>query len=64
MPNVTAKRCNAPEVMLTFSAPSLEKAVGMPTLHNCALVLGVSKSTLSRVDALLIEKRRQLSASE
>ncbi len=60
--NVTAKKCDAAEVMLTFSAPLPQKLTGVPSQRDCACVLGVPCSTLSQIENALIEKRRQLSA--
>ena len=62
--NVTADRRDAFEVMHAFSRPLPEKTVGAPRHHDYAPVLGMPQSTISRMDALLIEKHRQLSAGK
>jgi hypothetical protein len=43
---------------------SPEKVVAAPSQRDCSQVLGVPRRTLSRVDALLIKKRQQLSAGK
>jgi hypothetical protein len=62
--NVTAKKHDATELMLTFSTPSPEKVTGMPSLRDCAHVLGMPCSTLSQRENALIEKGPQLSTSK
>ncbi len=46
--NVTIEKCNAAEVMPTFSAPLPEKMTGMPSQRDCACVLGMPRRTLSQ----------------
>ena len=60
--NVTTNKHVAAKVMLTFSTPLPENAAGVPTLHDCARVLGVPHTTLSQ--EILIKKCRQLTAGE
>jgi hypothetical protein len=43
--NSTAKKRNAVEVMLTFTAPSPEKTAGVPGVHEHACIIGMPKST-------------------
>ena len=62
--NVTSDKRLAAEVMLTFSAPSPDKVRGVPSQRDRARVLGVPQSIMSRLDKVLIEKRRQLTANE
>ena len=62
--NVTSDKRLAAEVMLTFSAPSPDKVRGVPSQRDRARVLGVPQSIMSRLDKVLIEKRRQLTADE
>ena len=62
--SVTSDKCLAAEVMLTFSAPSPDKVRGVPSLRDRARVLGVPIATLPRLDKVLIEKRKQLTAEE
>jgi hypothetical protein len=62
--NVSSDKCLAAKMMLTFSAPSPDKVHGKPS-HWCpAQVLGVPQKTLSRLDRILIKKRRQLTANK
>jgi hypothetical protein len=44
------EKCNATEVMLTFSAPLSEKVTGVPSQRDCACVLGIPQSTLAKRD--------------
>ncbi len=60
----TDEKHNAVKVMLTFSAPSSEKMTLVPSQRYCAGVLGMPQSTLATREKALIEKRRQVSASE
>ena len=62
--NVSSDKRLAAEVMLTFSAPSPGKVHCVPSQHDHAWVLGMPRRTLSRVDKILIAKRRQLTASK
>jgi hypothetical protein len=58
------EKCDAVKVMLTFSAPSLEKMTLVPSQRDCARVLGVPQSTLATREKALIKKCRQLSAGK
>ncbi len=60
----TAEKCDAVEVVLAFSAPSPQKTMGVPSRRDRARALGVPPSTLDRMEAHLIKKRRQLTAGE
>jgi hypothetical protein len=60
----TDKNHNAAKVMLTISAPLLEKVTGVPSQCDCAHVLGMPQSTLATREMALIEKRKQLSTSK
>jgi hypothetical protein len=60
----TDKKCNAVNVMLTFSAPLLEKVTGVPSQRDCACVLGVPQSTLATREKVIIEKCQQLSTGK
>jgi len=62
--NVTSDKRLAAEVMLTFSAPSPDKVRGVPSQRDRARVLGVPRATLSRLDKVLIKKRKQLTAEK
>ncbi len=44
--NSTTEKCNAVEVMMTFSAPLPEKTAAVPSQCQRALVLGVPASLL------------------
>jgi hypothetical protein len=52
------EKCDAIKVALTFSAP--DKGLGVPSMHNPAMVLGVLFSTLQLVEKYVMEKRHQL----
>jgi hypothetical protein len=58
------KKCNAVEVMLTFSAPLPDNVTGVPSQRDCARVLGMPHSTLATREKALIKKRWQLSAGK
>ena len=58
--NVTSNKRLVAKVMLTFSAPLLDKVRGVPSQRDQARVLGVPQQTLSQVDRILIEKHQQL----
>jgi hypothetical protein len=60
----TAEKHDAVDVMLTFRVPLPDKTSDIPSMHQCAWVLGVPSSTLACVDQLLIKKRQQLSSGE
>lgn len=62
--NTTCEKHSAVEVMLTFCAPSPDKAASAPSILDRAQIIGVPKSTLHRVEKKIIEKRRQLTAGE
>ncbi len=57
--NSTAEKRHAVEVVLSFCAPSPQKTTVVPSRRERARVLA-----LARVDACLIEKRRQLTNGE
>ena len=61
--NMSKLQRNAVEVILAFSDPSPQKTTGVPSRRDRARALGVPPSTLDRVDARLIEKRRQLTTA-
>ena len=61
--NTTTEKRDAVEVILAFSAPSPQKTTSVPSRRDRARALGVPPSTLDRVDARLIEKRRQLTTA-
>ena len=61
--NTTTEKRDAVEVILAFSAPSPQKTTSVPSRRDRARALGVPSSTLARVDARLIEKRRQLTTA-
>ena len=61
--NSTTEKRDAVEVILAFSAPSPQKTMGVPSRRDRARALGVPPSTLDRVDACLIKKRRQLTTA-
>ncbi len=44
--NSTAEKCDAIEVVLSFSAPSPQKTTGVPSRRDRARALGVPASTL------------------
>ena len=58
--NVTPNKRLAAKVVLTFSAPSPDKVCCVSSQHCRAQVLGMPHGALSRVDRILIKKRRQL----
>ena len=62
--NSTTEKRDAVEVILAFSAPSPQKTTSVPSRRDHARALGVLPSTLDRVDAHLIKKRRQLTTSK
>ncbi len=62
--NTTTEKRDAVEVILAFSAPSSQKKTSVPIRCDRARALGVLPSTLDRVDARLIEKRRQLTTGK
>ena len=62
--NTTTEKRDAVEVILAFSAPSPQKTTSVPSRRDRARALGVLPSTLDRVDARLIKKRRQLTTGE
>ena len=48
--NTTCEKRSAVEVMLTFCAPSPDKAASAPSILDRAQIIGVPKSTLHRVE--------------
>ncbi len=62
--STTAEKSNAVEVMLTISAPLPNKDDVVPSICNCAAVLGVPYSTLECIERNLIEKHQKLTASK
>ena len=61
---VSSDKRLAAKVMLTFSAPLPDKVRGKPSQHCHARVFGMPQKTMSQVDRILIEKRRQLTAGK
>jgi hypothetical protein len=52
------------EVSLTISAPSPDKGLSVPSMRNCATVLGVPFSTLQCNEKYVMEKRHQLAVGK
>jgi hypothetical protein len=62
--NTTADQRNAAEAVFTFTAPSPDKMVGIPSERERARVMGVPRTTLQRIHKKGTKKRRQLTARE
>jgi hypothetical protein len=58
------EKCDAIEVVLTFSAPSTNKTADTPSMRDCARIMGVPYSMLKCVKKSVIKKQRQLTAAE
>jgi len=62
--NTTADQRNAAEAVFTFTAPSLDKMVGIPSKREHARVMGVPRTTLQRIHKKGTKKCCQLTARE
>jgi hypothetical protein len=62
--NATSEKRDAAEVVMTFTAPSPDKTVGIPSKRERACIIGVPRNTLQHVQKHVMEKRRQLTAGE
>jgi hypothetical protein len=62
--NATYEKRDAAEVMMTFTAPSPDKTVGIPSEGERTCIIGVPRTTLQRIQKHVMEKRRQLTAGE
>jgi hypothetical protein len=60
----TFEKRNAVEVVMTFTAPSPDKTVGIPSKHEHAHIIGVPRTTLQRIQKHVMEKGCQLTAGE
>jgi hypothetical protein len=58
------EKCDAVEVVLTFSAPSPNKTADTPSMCDHAHIMGVPYSMLQCVKKSVIKKQRQLTAAE
>ncbi len=62
--NATFEKRDAAEAVMTFTAPSPDKTVGIPSMRERARIIGVPRTTLQRIQKHVMEKRRQLTAGE
>ncbi len=49
---------------MTFTAPSPDKTVGIPSMRERTCIIGVPRTTLKHVQKHVMEKHRQLTAGE
>jgi hypothetical protein len=62
--NTSREKQDAAEVVLTFTAPSPNRTINVPSRRQCACLLGIPRSTLDCLDGTMIKKRQQLTAGE
>jgi hypothetical protein len=58
------EKCDAIEVVLTFSMPSPNKTADTPSMRDRACIMDVPSSMLYCVEKSIIEKQCQLTAAE
>jgi hypothetical protein len=60
----TSEKHNGAEVVMTFTAPSLDQMVGILSKREQARITGVPRTTLQRIQKHVLEKHHQLTAGE